>query len=167
MFFNAFYACTKIREIAFSNHDTHIITIDDVQQTFHNGQPAFEITFHSYKHSKAPVIIVLQPQPSPLYCPVNALQCYLLVRPKCMSSFLFLDQSGRPVSRLNVSLILKTCLSLTGRNPTVFNTHSFRIGRATQLACDNATDNTIKSVGRWNSNAFKSYVRPSKVTLPQ
>ena len=48
-----------------------------------------------------------------------------------------------------------------------YNTHSFRIGRATQLAKDNETEATIKSTGGWKSAAYNKYIRPNNSALPQ
>ena len=48
-----------------------------------------------------------------------------------------------------------------------YNTHSFRICRATQLAKDNATEATIKSTGGWKSAAYNKYIRPNYSALPQ
>ena len=40
-----------------------------------------------------------------------------------------------------------------------FKTHSFRIGRATDLAAEGVNADTIKMMGRWSSNVFCKYIR--------
>jgi hypothetical protein len=42
-----------------------------------------------------------------------------------------------------------------------FALHSFRIGGATMLADAGASDQEIRSAGRWKSEAFKKYIMPS------
>ena len=42
--------------------------------------------------------------------------------------------------------------------PSQYNTHSFRIGAATPVAQTHIADSHIKTLGRWKSDAFQSYV---------
>lgn len=42
--------------------------------------------------------------------------------------------------------------------------HSFRIGMASLLAQAGFSDDTIQQIGRWNSQAFKTYIRLKRVT---
>ena len=65
-----------------------------------------------------------------------------------------------------MSHTLKSAVQFCGQDPRRFDTHSFRIGRASQLAADNASDLTIRATGRWKSNAFLEYIRPHSVILP-
>ena len=44
---------------------------------------------------------------------------------------------------------------------TRLNGHSFRIGAATTTSVVGLPDFTIKSLGRWSSDAFQGYIRPS------
>ena len=166
-FLTSFYACTRIGELALSNADTHTLTLQDVTQISHDTKPAIQLNFRSFKHSKSPVVTILQSIPSDPYCPVAALNSYLCIRPVSASPYLFIQQGGGGLTRNDVSSMMKTCLQCTGTDPTHYNTHSFRIGRATQLSLDKASDDTIKSVGRWKSTAYSSYIRPSHVTLPK
>ncbi|CAC5384441.1 unnamed protein product [Mytilus coruscus] len=47
----------------------------------------------------------------------------------------------------------------TGYNPSEFNTHSLRIGAATQSFLDGLDENSIKMKGRWKSAAYKGYLK--------
>lgn len=40
-----------------------------------------------------------------------------------------------------------------------FRPHSFRIGRATDLAKQGVSESEIKALGRWESRAFQNYIR--------
>ncbi|CAC5405357.1 unnamed protein product [Mytilus coruscus] len=44
-------------------------------------------------------------------------------------------------------------------NPSELNTHSLRIGSATQSFLDGLDKNSIKMKGRWKSAAYKGYIR--------
>ena len=81
---------------------------------------------------------------------------------------LFTKHNEKPLSRQEFSFrFLRDCLELQGFPSASYNTHSFRIGRATQLSMDNATDAVISNTGRWESAAFKQYIRPAYFTLPK
>ena len=45
--------------------------------------------------------------------------------------------------------------------PGVFNTHSLRIGAATEAAAAGFSGHEIQKLGRWASRAFLTYIRPS------
>ena len=61
---------------------------------------------------------------------------------------LFIKSNKKPFTRTQLSCTLKACLEIERMPSDRYNTHSFRIGRLTQLAKDNATEATIKSTGR-------------------
>ena len=48
---------------------------------------------------------------------------------------------------------------------TRYNTHSFRIGRTTNMMLEGYSEAQIKVAGRWISNAFIRYSRPSILTF--
>ena len=54
---------------------------------------------------------------------------------------------------------MKHAVSTIGLDPTVFGTHSLRIGGATQLAMCNFSGSQIKEVGRWASDSYRKYLR--------
>jgi hypothetical protein len=50
----------------------------------------------------------------------------------------------------------------TSKQAKQYTLHSGRIGGATALAASGLPDSAIKAAGRWKSNAFERYVRPSR-----
>ena len=78
---------------------------------------------------------------------------------------LFIHSSKSPFSRAFIASRLQADLSALGYNPKDFNTHCFRIGRATDLAASGFSSNQIAILGRWRSNAFQKYIRPSFVKI--
>jgi hypothetical protein len=63
-----------------------------------------------------------------------------------------------PLTRYQVQKILQKSLCLLGHDGMNFNTHSFRIGAATSASMSVPSDK-LKEMGRWNSDAYKSYIR--------
>ena len=71
--------------------------------------------------------------------------------------YIFRDRSH--VKPEQVRNVLRKMLSELNLNPKLYDTHSFRIGRATDLKKFNVQFEQIKSLGRWRSNAIYSYLR--------
>ena len=69
---------------------------------------------------------------------------------------LFIDVTLTPITRATFLRYLNICLQLADIPSKRYNTHSFRIGRATQLAKENCSESIIKTTGRWKSDAFKN-----------
>ena len=93
---------------------------------------------------------------SPL-CAVEAILAYLNIRGDAPGP-LFLLQSGQPLTRVVLTKWLRDVLSAAGI-PGNYSSHSFRIGAATVAARNGVPDHMIQTLGRWSSDAFKSYIR--------
>lgn len=66
---------------------------------------------------------------------------------------------GKVVSRSEATRALRLLVTSVGRNPEEFALHSGRIGGATHLASQGASEIQIQRAGRWKSSAFMVYVR--------
>lgn len=108
-------------------------------------------------------VIALSAVDSPV-CPVLAMKAFLDVRPK-RQGHLFIHFSGDPVTRFQFSSILKKALTSVGVTTNAYTTHSFRIGAATSAASRGISEDGIKEFGRWESKAFKSYIRIPTIEL--
>eukprot|EP00731_Ephydatia_muelleri_P009454 Em0005g40a len=93
------------------------------------------------------------------FCPVSAMQHYLESCRTPPSRPLFHFRNGMPLTAKKFRAILRFNLKSLGFNPSLFNTHSFRIGAATAAAKAGMSSSTIMELGRWRSAAFHSYVR--------
>ena len=71
--------------------------------------------------------------------------------------FIFQDRS--PVNPEAVRRVLKRAIAEIGLNQDLYDTHSFRSGRATDLKRLGCPVDTIKELGRWRSNAVYKYLR--------
>lgn len=83
-----------------------------------------------------------------------------------MDGPLFCHFNGEPLMRYQFSAILIKTLNFAGVGGGNYKAHSFRIGAATALSMAGYSDDKVKEVGRWKSTAFKSYVRPHSVFVP-
>ena len=95
----------------------------------------------------------------PSICPVRHMRAYLRTR-SSSSGPLFTFSNGTPLTRRRCLHYLRLSLHHLGHNPDHYNTHSFRIGAATTAAHEGASEATIMHLGRWRSDAFKTYIHP-------
>ena len=123
-----------------------------------------KISFISYKHNKPDPAPLLIKSPGDVSCPYKAVKRYMKVRPTT-STFMFCNQNGRPVSRNQLVNIIKSHLAGCGRNNLLFNTHSLRMGKATDMHNEGYTDLQIAKAGRWSSNAFLKYIKPNIIIV--
>jgi hypothetical protein len=92
-------------------------------------------------------------------CPVRHLARYLAIRPPSIPlAALFLHSNGAPMPSSWFRRKLKLECEATGLLGNV-NTHSLRIGAASEAAEKGIPDATIMKLGRWKSFAFTRYLR--------
>ena len=91
-------------------------------------------------------------------CPVLALQRYLAVR-GVRPGPLFVWPDGKPLAKSKFVNLLREALQKAGLDPTKYVGHSFRIGTASTAAMRGLEGSTIKTLGRWNSEAYTRYIK--------
>ena len=95
------------------------------------------------------------------FCPVEWVLKYIDMRSKLKDDneqfFKFID--GSNLKPQHMRLILRSTLKSFELNPSLYDTHSFRIGRATDLFKGGENLERIKQLGRWKSNAVYKYLR--------
>ncbi|XP_058628355.1 uncharacterized protein LOC131538499, partial [Onychostoma macrolepis] len=97
--------------------------------------------------------------------PYQTLLAYLHYRSpqaKLPSDPLFVDDSDRPATRFWFQKHLKSVLLLSGIPAGHYSSHSFRIGAATTAAQKGLSQPQIQALGRWTSEAFKTYIRSDR-----
>lgn len=136
--------------------------------------PQHDLTFsdliteeHMYsillKHSKTDRsgkgIHVIIAKTKTIFCPFSSMMKYMLLRPITHpSSPLFIVDGCKPMTRSWFSSKLRDLCLNCGLPPERYSPHSLRIGTATTTALHLPTL-TLKSLGRWSSSAYQSYVR--------
>ena len=97
-------------------------------------------------------------------CPVAAVTAYMVQRgPSGGPFFRFAD--GAPLTKARFTERVREILQDAGLPYNHFAGHSFRIGAATAAANAGFEDSVIRTLGRWNSSAFQSYIRTPREHL--
>ena len=91
-------------------------------------------------------------------CPVHAVVLYLTIRGN-HSGPVFTFSDGRMLTREIFGLELDCILGKLNLKVHHYNTHSFRIGAATSAKQADISNVHIKTLGRWQSDAYQRYIR--------
>ncbi len=97
-------------------------------------------------------------------CPVAAGLAYIAVRGSSAGAF-FRFADGRPLTKARFVAHFHDALRAIGLPYGNFSGHSFRSGAATATAKAGMEDSLIRTLGRWNSAAFLTYIRTRKEDL--
>ena len=150
-------ASLRIGEVALSGVADHVILKENCSL---RKDGSLKLHLKSFKHSVQPVVLVLKRLPEQGLCPVSNLLDYLKVRPCGAHNALFLLRDGKLLTRQLVANELSRVMNAIGLVSAHYNTHSLRIGRATDMFTAGASDERIRLIGRWNSDAWRSYIKP-------
>ena len=96
-----------------------------------------------------------------VYCPIEQVQEYIKIRPRYRNDNeqFFVFEDGAPVTPYHIRALLQLMLEKLDLDPSLYETHSLRIGRATDLFKAGHSIEAIKRKGRWKSNAVYRYLR--------
>ena len=159
----AFFGFLRISEFTSDHAKSYkadsTLCIDDVTQ--HNNIYTLHIKSSKTDPFRFGVDVRLASNNSML-CPVQAISSYLKCHPTGEGP-LFTFINGHFLTRQSFSRVLKELLP---DNPLI-STHSFRIGAATTAASIGLPRWLIKSLGRWNSDCFRQYIRVPEETIRQ
>ena len=138
-----------------SLHHTMVFTHDQPMHTFKFNLPTHKTDRRYHGNS-----VVIQSRHPPLD-PVSVFSRYLSLRDSTFSFLphLWVHQNGSLPSRSWFTHKLHQFL------PKNFSGHSFRAGGATHLAAVGIADERIQAMGRWSSEAWRTYVRKNPVIL--
>lgn len=113
-------------------------------------------------------MVKLEPETMPSVCPCSALREYSSVRLDAQTfcrvqpNQFFVHKKGEIVKKEQVLRVLRKCLSIhhgkAGAQES--GTHSFQIGRATDMFCENICVTEIQKAGRWQSKTVYKYIKP-------
>ena len=155
-----YHALLRCSEVSSNQNHSHNLKSNQIRLS----KGHLKIFFQSFKHSKRPPPPVYVSATHDVTCPVKACRAYLKFRSK-ESGPLFRWLNHKALAHNQIVKCLKLHLTLTGFKPIDFNTHSFRIGKTTDMAKQGYSYSLIALAGRWLSNAYLKYIQPSSVTI--
>lgn len=97
-------------------------------------------------------------------CPVAAILAYAVQRGTTPSPF-FRFSGTQALTRARLVKAVREALSAAGVEAHQYSGHSFRIGTATTAAAKGVPDSLIKTMGRWKSMAYTTYIRTPRAQL--
>ena len=163
MFIISFYALLRVSEIAKTQHSNHSILHSDINLKQYKGQVnKIDVVLRHSKHNNSETTIQLHKQSHRKLCPVRAVQKFHNIRAPGDGQF-FVNNDGNPITDKQFRKVFSKCITKIGLKPKFYTPHSFRIGGATSAHLKNISDSQIRQLGRWKSNAFLGYIRPSKI----
>ena len=159
IFLCMYHAALRISEVAISTSDQHTLLFNCI--SYDRCSSLLTFNFKSYKHSnnELPSIAIKCGKRMSYY-----VKNYLKARGSHPGYF-FCHTDHSPFSRNEIVKVLKEELSRLNYNPDHYNTHSLRIGKATDMAIDGYSELDIKTAGRWKSNAYRLYIKPQKIYI--
>ena len=157
----AFFGFMRMGEVTSMPGSPPSITADGVAVDSHSSPSTIRLTLHHAKTDPfgSGTAIFLGKTGHPYLCPVQALLAYLSRRPGPRSGPLLIHEGGQPLTRDQFVRLLKDALSACGIDCKGYSGHSFRIGAATAAAQAGIPDHLIKTLGRWESEAYQTYIR--------
>lgn len=156
----AYFALLRVSEVVFTSHmqaDRPLLS-DDV--TLAKDGTAVYITIRVSKTNQRgmPTVLRIPTSNSASLCCVTAVRHYLRLRP-VNTHYFFSHLNGTPLTRSQFSAVLTKAVRLLKLPTGLYTSHSFRIGRATDLSSRGISSDTIKKLGRWNSDVVQRYIR--------
>ena len=162
MFTTAFHAFLRIGEIAPKTvkGQGEVVQLSDISW---QQDAQCVLTLHKFKnsHKQGSQSFTLRKlgKADKTICPIRALKKYLEMRSKKQGPLFVLN--GHPCLRRYFDDRLRAALVGGGYCPKSYKGHSFRIGAATEAASRGMSDAQIRNLGRWQSDAFRKYIRLS------
>jgi integrase len=154
MFTLAFYAMLRVSEMTktrFADHNLQAWAV-----TLLPSAVTLRLQSSKTSHKNEPEQLVTVPA-QPIMCPLAALQEYVASRPPAF--YLFVNVSGDPVTYDQFSAAFQRACYLSQLPYKKLTTHSFRIGGASYYSSIGCSDQQVKLLGRWASDAYRKYVR--------
>ena len=103
--------------------------------------------------------IKLQAFPCSPICLAKLVGQFLQVRGSKGGSF-FIHNNGLPLTSYQFNSVFHKCLIVLDMERLPLSLHSFRNGASTEAARLGLDVVNIKRIGRWQSDAYKLYIRP-------
>ena len=156
----------RVGELIYSSQSDHILKARNVFWFKPLGNlEGIVIRLESYKHSRGALANLYLPRQSDtIVCPLTVLLKYLKMR-KHICDKLFVTACGSLPTSTWFLKILRFILQKLKESPLEYSTHSFRVGYTTDLALHGTSHTIIQMRGRWKSDAYQKYIRPTIIPM--
>lgn len=156
----AYFGLFRVSELAFTSASQSDRPLQYSDILYKKDKTAIFVQIRRSKTNQAgkPIKICIQKSAEDELCCIKHMTAYLQLRPK-HKGYLFCHQNKSPLTRYQFSSILAKAIRKLGLPGYQFKTHSFRIGRATDLAKSGFSADAIKKAGRWSSDNYAKYIR--------
>jgi len=158
-----YHAALRASEICKMPKTSHTVQMHNIKLVTEHKKPALKIKLRSYKHSTKTTTPLIVTSTSTTCCPVKAFSKYIKLRSNKPGPA-FCHANDHPITRKQLASKLQHHLTMSGHNESNYNTHSFRIGKTTDLAKQGYSYAKIALIGRWNSNAYLKYIKPPTIS---
>ena len=171
LFILAYYGLFRIGELTLSQHsikarnislatnkDKLLITLF-TSKTHNKESRSQKIKISAIEASSCNVKVKYKNR---FFCPFKTVHSYIKARGSYFQTddenfFIFRDRS--PVKPEHAGRVLRSVLTANGLDTKLFNFHSLRMGRATELIQLGYSIEIVKRLGRWKSNAVYKYIK--------
>jgi hypothetical protein len=159
----AYYGLLRVGEFTIDTttrlRNSHCITFQNLTLDRQASKITLTIPHSKTDQTGQTTSLIIRRQPHTPACPIQNIQSFFEIRP-CTPNHhcFFIHHNYSPLTRSQFQAVLQKCISFCGI-PGHFATHSFRIGRATDLALQGFPNHKIQTLGRWKSMAFQKYIR--------
>ena len=156
----AYFALLRVSEIVYTygHYFCRGLLEQDIKFDTSFSSMTVVIRWSKTCQSGTPTSLRIPCEPDINMCPVCAMKHYFSIK-SSLGVYLFKHQNGRPLTRTQFSAVLFKCIALSPYKGSTILSHSFRIGRASDLAGKGVPEDTIMKLGRWRSSAYRSYIR--------
>ena len=163
MFMTAFYGFFRIGELSCARKKQVVTILQFDHLTFlkqSSQVTAVKIVITKFKHNtnNRPFVITIQRKPSETFCPCRPHSTTLNfgLTKKAPCSRVQMAGQSRPI--ILSSVVLWPFIAY-------YMSHSFRIGAACHVSEKGFSDSQIRALGRWRSDIFTTYIRPSSLKV--
>lgn len=156
----AYFGLLRVSEVVFTNQLQANRPLLKSDVWLEEGASALFISIRVSKTNQSgpPTILRIPALTNQSICCVATLQQYIKRRP-ADSFYFFCHQNGHPLKRSQFNGVLIKAIQKLGLPIQLYASHSFRIGRASDLASKGVSSDVIKQMGRWKSRAVERYIR--------
>lgn len=153
----AYFACLRSSEFCF-NPQVSPPLLPSAVEFCRSSTPFCKLRIASSKTSSKGFSVIIGCSGARVCAHCN-LATYLAHRNTDLSTPLFVFRDGRPLTHAHLSSFLKSNVPHAPHHRVT--PHSLRAGAATDAALNRFSEQDIQRLGRWKSDAYKGYIRPS------